>query len=123
MYGLLHLHNFTTETLDILTNRVWSNQVAINNMFLTHGVTIVHVNKMSYIALVVFGILFSVTSPTAAVFSMKSLRPNPLHKPVEPQVYPIMSYNGATVLSSDGIYSSKAVRSYGNILLRGIVVV
>lgn len=78
---------------------------------------------MSYAALVVFGILFPPTSPTAAVFSMDSLRPNPLHKPVEPQVYPIMSYNGATVLSSDGIYSSKVVRSYGNILLWAIVLV
>lgn len=54
------------------------------------------------------GILFLVTSPTAAVFSRKSLRPNPLHKPVEPRVYLMMSYNGATVLSSDGMYSSKA---------------
>lgn len=34
-----------------------------------------------------------------------------------------MCYNGAPVLSRNGIYFSKAVRSYGNILLWGIVVV
>lgn len=34
-----------------------------------------------------------------------------------------MCYNGAPVLSKYGIYFSKAVRSYGNILLWGIVLV
>lgn len=34
-----------------------------------------------------------------------------------------MCYNGAPVLSRNGIYFFKAVRSYGNILLWGIVVV
>lgn len=46
-----------------------------------------------------------------------------LYKPLEPKVYPIMCYNGAPMLSRNGIYFSKAVRSYGNILLWGIVVV
>ncbi len=48
---------------------------------------------------------------------------NHFYKPLEAKVYPIMCYNGAPVLSRNGIYSSKAVRSYGNILLWGIVVV
>lgn len=42
MYDLLQLHNFTTEGLDILTNRVWSNYVAISNMFLTPKQNVLH---------------------------------------------------------------------------------
>ena len=48
---------------------------------------------------------------------------NQLYKSLEPEVYPIICYNGAPVLSKNGIYFSKAMRSYGNILLWGIVVV
>lgn len=74
---------------------------------------------------------FSFRSSTLSTVK-KSLRPTThkkisdlsrLHKPAEPQIYPVMSYNGATVLSSGGIYSSKAAQSYGNILLWGILVV
>lgn len=67
-------------------------------------------------------------NPTYSICLLIYQKPVPnlvshLYKPLEPKVYPIMCYNGAPVLSRNGIYFSKAVRSYGNILLWGIVVV
>jgi len=47
---------------------------------------------------------------------------NYLYKPLEPKVHPIIGCNAAPMLSRNVIYFSKAVRSYGNTLLRGIVV-
>lgn len=71
---------------------------------------------------------FSLVTPhkAAAVWYIKRPVSNlvkQFYKSLEPKVYPIMCSNGAPMLSRNGIYFFKAARSYGNILLWGIVVV
>lgn len=116
MFGLQH-----TESLGFLAC-FWAAA-----SFTQRSGCLVSVKKVSDVSLDVFLLEAALFPPWKSLSVPQHIKNisdlNRLHKPAEPQIYPVMSYNGATVLSSGGIYSSKAAQSYGNILLWGILVV